>query len=72
MRVGFAEVELRAQVKQTGGKWNRSRKVWELRYDHVVGLTLEARIVEGKASNSRIPTLRDEASICGCPGGPYI
>ena len=51
--VGFAEVELRAQVKQAGGQWNRSRRVWELRYDHVVGLKLEARIVEEKASNSR-------------------
>src|SRR5215471_20315786 len=27
VRVSFAEVELREQVKQTGGKWNRSRKV---------------------------------------------
>src|SRR5947209_5905497 len=27
VRVGFTEVELRDQVKQAGGKWNRSRKV---------------------------------------------
>jgi len=27
VRVGFAEVELQEQVKQAGGKWNRSRKV---------------------------------------------
>jgi hypothetical protein len=53
VRVGFAEVEIREQVKQAGGKWDRSRKVWELRYDHVVALKLEARIVEEKASNSR-------------------
>ena len=53
VRVGFAEVELREQVKQAGGKWNRSRKVWELRYDRVVTLKLEACIVEEKASNSR-------------------
>jgi len=52
VRVSFAEVELREQVKQTGGKWNRSHKVWELRYEHVVALKLEARIVEEKASNS--------------------
>ena len=38
VRVGFAEVELREQVKQAGGKWNRSRKVWEMRYDQVVAL----------------------------------
>jgi hypothetical protein len=52
VRVGFTEVELREQVKQAGGKWNRSRKVWELRYERVVALKLEARIVE-EASNSR-------------------
>jgi hypothetical protein len=28
VHVGFAEVELREQMKQAGGKWNRSRKVW--------------------------------------------
>jgi hypothetical protein len=53
VRVGFAEVEVREQVKQAGGKWNRSRKVWELRYEQVVALKLEARMVEEKASNSR-------------------
>jgi hypothetical protein len=52
VRVGLAEVELRDQVKQAGGKWNRSRKVWEMRYDHVVALKLEARIVE-EASHTR-------------------
>jgi hypothetical protein len=29
VRVSFAEVEMRERVKQAGGKWNRSRKVWE-------------------------------------------
>ena len=53
VHVGFAEVELREQMKQAGGKWNRSCKVWELRYEHVVALQLAARIVEEKASNSR-------------------
>jgi hypothetical protein len=53
VRVGFAEGELRERVKQAGGKWNRSRKVWELRYAQVVALKLEARLVEEKASNSR-------------------
>jgi hypothetical protein len=53
VHVGFAEVELREQMKQAGGKWNRSRKVWELRHEHVVALQLEARIIGEKASNSR-------------------
>ena len=51
--VGFAKVELRDQVKQVSRKWNRRRKVWKLRYDRVVALKLEARIVEDKASHSR-------------------
>jgi hypothetical protein len=50
---GFAKGELRDQVKQVGGQWNRRRKVGKLRYDRVVALKLEARIVEDKASNSR-------------------
>jgi hypothetical protein len=49
VRVGFAEVELREQVKQAGGKWNRTRKVWELRYERVVALKLEARMVRGES-----------------------
>jgi hypothetical protein len=53
VRVGFAEVELRDQVKQAGGKWNRTRKVWELCYERVVALKLKGRMVEEKASNSR-------------------
>ena len=51
--MGFAEVEIREQVKQAGGKWNRSRKVWELRYAQVVALKLEPRIVEEEVSNTR-------------------
>jgi hypothetical protein len=53
VRVDFAEVEIREQVKQAGGKWNRSRKVWELHYTQVVALKLELCIVEEEASNTR-------------------
>ena len=52
VRVGFVEVEVRAQMRQAGGKWDRGRKVWELRYAQIVALNLERRIVE-EASNSR-------------------
>src|SRR5438105_6749979 len=58
VRVGFAEVERREQVKQAGGKWNRSRKVWELRYEQVGALKLAVCIVEEKASNSRYQTCK--------------
>jgi len=46
VRVGFAEVAMRDQVKQAGGKWNPSRKVWELRYDQV-GAWLHTRDTSG-------------------------
>jgi hypothetical protein len=48
--MGFAEVALREQVTQAGGKWHPRRKVWELGYGHVVALHLEARIVEDEAT----------------------
>ena len=52
VHVGFVEGEVWDQAKQAGGTWNRSRKVWELRYAQVVALKLECRIVE-EASNTR-------------------
>ena len=52
VRVGFAEADMRERVKQAGGKWNRRRKVWDMRYDQVVALKLEARIVEDEATIS--------------------
>lgn len=47
IRVALGEVDVRRQVKQAGGKWNPQKKVWELRYDQVVRLGLQARIVPG-------------------------
>ena len=55
VRVDFAEGELRQRVKQAGGTWNPDRKVWELRYADVVALTLETRIVNTRASDTRCP-----------------
>jgi hypothetical protein len=56
LRVAFAEVAVRDRVKQAGGTWNPERRVWQLRYDRVVALGLNNRIVDELASNS------------GCPG----
>ncbi len=54
VRIGCAEVDMRARVKQAGGQWHRRHKVWELRYAQVAALHLAARIVEEeKASTSR-------------------
>ena len=56
LRVAFADVAVRNWVKQAGGTWNPERRVWQLRYDRVVALGLNGRIIDEPASNS------------GCPG----
>ena len=45
LRVAFADVAVPSQVKEAGGTWNPQRRVWELRYDRAVALSLEDRIV---------------------------
>ena len=55
LQVAFADVAVRKLVKQSGGKWNPDRKVWHLRYDRVVALGLDSRIVDDPASNTGCP-----------------
>ena len=50
LRVAFAEVAVRDRVKQAGGTWNPERRLWQLRYDRVVALGLNHRIVNESAS----------------------
>jgi hypothetical protein len=45
IRVGLPEMEVRRQVKRAGGRWDPKRRVWQLRYDRVVALGLQGRIV---------------------------
>lgn len=45
IKVNWGEAEIGKGVKQAGGKWNAQKKVWELRYDQVVKLGMEKRIV---------------------------
>jgi hypothetical protein len=52
LRVAFADVAVRDRVKQAGGTWNPERRVWQLRYDRVVALGLNGRIVDEPASYS--------------------
>lgn len=40
------EVPLRQQGKQRGRRWNPQRGLWELRYDHVLALGLQARSID--------------------------
>jgi len=56
LRVAFADVAVRARLKQAGGTWNPERRLWQLRYDRVGALGLNSRIVDEPASNG------------GCPG----
>ncbi|MBF0102441.1 MAG: hypothetical protein HQK77_16175 [Desulfobacterales bacterium] len=46
VKIDYAEMELRAKVREAGGKWNRTKKVWELPMADIVMLNLESRIVE--------------------------
>jgi hypothetical protein len=45
IRVAREEAAIIQQVKGAGGKWNAQQRVWEIRYDQVVRLGLEGRIV---------------------------
>src|SRR5262249_48599540 len=43
-----AEVALRQQVKQLGGRWDPRRQVWEIRYAQAVALGVAERILDSK------------------------
>lgn len=53
LRIEFKETDLQRKVKAAGGKWNSTKRLWEIRYDQAVVLGLEDRIQERKASISR-------------------
>jgi len=39
------ERDVQQTIRAAGGVWNRAKRVWELRYDQVVGLDLTERVV---------------------------
>ena len=45
VRVVYGEYELGKRVRQAGGVWNRERQLWEMRYQDVIVLGLEERVV---------------------------
>ena len=55
VRIAFQEVELQRKVKQAGGKWNPTRRVWEMRKDRAIELSLDDRIEVLKVSDTRHP-----------------
>jgi hypothetical protein len=53
VRVGLRETELQGRIRKAGGRWNRSRGLWELRYDQAVALGLSKRIEKDEVSDTR-------------------
>jgi len=46
IRVSYEETYMRRLVKSAGGKWNNSKKAWEIPYGEILDLGLEDRIVK--------------------------
>lgn len=44
LRIEGYELELRAQVKAAGGKWNPKKQVWLVKYGTIAGTPLEKHI----------------------------
>ena len=38
IRINYGEINLGRAVKSLGGRWNKSKKVWELPYGDVLSL----------------------------------
>jgi hypothetical protein len=55
VRVEWGEKELASRVRRAGGRWNRQKRAWEIRYDRAVELGLEERVISQAAYNSRDP-----------------
>src|SRR5215813_2828688 len=53
LRVEFQGNELQRRVKQASGKWNSTKRAWEIQYDRAVALGLKKRIVKLEVSDIR-------------------
>ena len=52
IRINWGEVHLYKAVKSLGGRWNDTKKLWELPYGDVLDLGLKGRIVYDRKKNS--------------------
>lgn len=52
IRIHGGEIHLYKAVKSLGGRWNDTKKLWELPYGDVLDLGLEGRIVNDRKKNS--------------------
>ena len=48
IRVEYWETDLREKVKSAGGIWRPRHKLWEMRYEDIVALGLENRVVRAE------------------------
>ncbi|MDF1551897.1 MAG: hypothetical protein P1P84_02490, partial [Deferrisomatales bacterium] len=55
VQVAWHEKPLREKLKKHGGQWDPARKLWSLRYNAVVYLGLEDRIVVEKGRGGSGP-----------------
>ncbi|MGD9161759.1 MAG: hypothetical protein PVG39_25335 [Desulfobacteraceae bacterium] len=46
IRIGYNELELRNRIKESGGRWNPQKKLWNLSYKKIKELDLLERIVD--------------------------
>jgi len=46
--ITLPETALQQQIKRRGGRWNPQRGLWEVRYEQVVALGLQDRMIDTK------------------------
>jgi hypothetical protein len=49
IRVEYWETDLRSRIKAAGAVWRPRQKLWEMRYEDVIALGLEARVAADKS-----------------------
>jgi len=54
VRRALKETEWLRQVKLAGGRWNQPRQLWDLKYDQILALVLEARIEPQDVPNTTL------------------
>lgn len=52
LRIEYGEANLSRAVKSLGGRWNKTKKYWQLAYGEVLSLGLEDRIIHEESKNS--------------------
>lgn len=53
VQVAYVEKSLQRELRQAGGLWNPTQRVWEIRYDRAIKLGLRDRIVKKNVSTNR-------------------